>query len=372
MPIIHIRRMIRGGKMLRGLYTAVSAMQVTEKKIDVTANNIANVNTTSFKKDVVISETFPEVLLQKINGKLPSEAFSMAPIDVQKDGEAYQLSSDRGLFTVKSPLGLSYNREIGFALDESGYLKTYSRNGLGDIDTSQGNLVLDSNGKAILIEGNSFEVTTAGQVVSNGQVVANLINRGTINTIGTINGGLRISKVDTDFSQGSLEETGNDLDLAIQGKGFFKVLTPKGEMYTRNGNFTINTNGEIVTAEGYYLSGEYGSILAEGRDFTLSESGALILNDQVVDRIEIVDIANLSVLRKYGEGYFQVTEGGTLETQPFNGKVLQGFLESSNVNSIKEMVEMISNFRSYESNQKIVKAYDDILQRAVNDIGILK
>ena len=358
--------------MLRGLYTAVSAMQTTEKKIDVTANNIANVNTTSFKKDVVISETFPEVLLQKINGKIPSEAFSMTPIDIQKDGEAYQLSSDRGLFTVKSPLGISYNREIGFALDESGYLKTYSRNGMGAVDTSQGNLVLDSNGRAILIEGDSFEVTTAGQVVSNGQVVANLINRGTVNTIGTINGGLRISKIDTDFSQGTLEETGNDLDFALQGRGFFKVLTPKGEMYTRNGNFTINTNGELVTTEGYYLAGQYGSILAEGRDFSISEHGDIILNNEMIDKIEILDITNLSALRKYGEGYFQLAEGETLQTQAFSGKVLQGFLESSNVNPIKEMVDMINSFRTYESNQKVVKAYDDILQRAVNDIGVLK
>jgi len=358
--------------MLRGLYTAVSAMQTTEKKIDVTANNIANVNTTSFKKDVVISETFPEVLLQKINGKISSEAFSMAPINIQKDGEAYQLSSDRGLFTVKSPLGISYNREIGFALDESGYLKTYSRNGIGAVDTSQGNLVLDSNGRGIIIEGDTFEVTPAGQVVSNGQVVANLINRGTINTIGTINGGLRISKIDTDFTQGTLEETGNDLDFALQGRGFFKVLTPKGEMYTRNGNFTINTNGELVTTEGYYIAGQYGSILAEGRDFSISEHGDIILNNEIIDKIEILDITNLSALRKYGEGYFQLAEGETLQAQAFGGKMLQGFLESSNVNPIKEMVDMINSFRTYESNQKVVKAYDDILQRAVNDIGVLK
>ncbi len=358
--------------MLRGLYTAVSAMQTTEKKIDVTANNIANANTTSYKRDVVISETFPEVLLQKINGRLPSEAFSMAPITIEQDGEAYQLSSDRGLFTVSSPLGTSYNRDIGFALDESGYLKTYSRNGTGAVDTSQGNYVLDSNGRAIHIEGDSFEVNAAGQIVSNGQVIADLINRGTINTIGTINGGLRISKIDTDFSQGTPEETGNSLDIALQGNGFFKVLTPRGEMYTRNGNFTVNSNGEIITAEGYFLSGQFGSILAEGRDFTINEAGELILDNEVIDAIEIVDITNLSVLRKYGEGYFEMAEGTELETQAFNGKVLQGFLESSNVNTIKEMVEMINSYRNYESNQKIVKAYDDILQRAVNDIGVLK
>lgn len=358
--------------MLRGLYTAASAMQTIEKKIDVTANNIANVNTTSFKKDVVISETFPEVLLQKINGKLPAEAFGRTPIDVQRDGEAYQLASDRGLFSVKSPLGVSFSREIGFALDESGYLKTYSRNGLGDVDTSQGNLVLDSNGRAISIEGDSFEVTAEGEILSNGQVVASLINRGTINTIGTINGGLRISKIDTNFSQGALEETGNNMDLALEGKGFFKVLTPKGEMYTRNGNFTLNNNGEIVTSEGYYLVGQYGSILTEGNDFSISEHGDIIINNEIVDRIEIVDITNLSVMKKYGESLFQITEGATIETSSFEGKVLQGFVESSNVNPIKEMVEMINGFRSYESNQKIVKAYDDILQRAVNDIGTLR
>lgn len=358
--------------MLRGLYTAASAMQTIEKKIDVTANNIANVNTTSFKKDVVISETFPEVLLQKINGRLPAEVFSRTPIDVQRDGEAYQLSSDRGFFSVQSPLGVSFNRELGFALDESGYLKTYSRNGLGAVDTSQGNLVLDSNGRPVRIDGDSFEVTAEGEVLSNGQTVASLINRGTINTIGTINGGLRISKIDTNFSQGALEETGNNMDLALEGRGFFKVLTPKGEMYTRNGDFTLNNNGEIVTAEGYFLAGQYGSILTEGNDFSLNEHGEIIINNEIADRIQIVDITNLSALKKYGESLFQATEGAEIQTGPFEGKVLQGFLESSNVNTIKEMVEMINSFRSYESNQKIVKAYDDILQRAVNDIGALR
>ncbi len=361
--------------MLRGLYTAVSAMQTSEKKIDVISNNMANVNTTGFKKDVVVSETFPEVLLYKMNGQLPTEAHSsVSTVEVNSQNGEYHLKTNGGFFLANTPNGISYNRETTFAVDENGYLRTFTRDIEGKADASQGNYILDANKRPINVENQPFEIDPLGKVIVNGQVKANLITKGGLNVIGTTNGGIRISNIETNFSQGALEETGNSLDLALKGNGFFKVSNEAGEtFFTRNGNFTLNNNGEIITSEGYFLLNDQGgSILVDGMDFQVTQQGGILINNQVVDKVEIVDITNVRMLQKHGEGYYRVGTGATLETKPFTGEVLQGYLEGSNVNTIREMVEMITAFRVYESNQKVVKAYDELLQRAVNDIGTLK
>ncbi|KAB3526664.1 flagellar hook-basal body protein [Alkaliphilus serpentinus] len=359
--------------MLRGLYTAVSAMQTTEKRLDVTANNMANVNTTSFKKDVVITESFPEVLLQKINGSHLPEAFNNSTqTEVHRVEGGFQLKTEGGLFSTQNSIGVSYNREIQFAVDAEGYLRTFSRDADGQLDTSSGSLVLDTGGNSIFVGEEAFEINQQGQVIVNGQPLANLITRGHYNTIGTINGGLRLNSIATDFSQGSMEQTGNSLDLALKGDGFFKVLTPEGEeLYTRNGSFTLNANGEIITAEGLFLAGQWGSILAQDGSFQVTESGEILINGEVVDQIDILEIDNIKDLRKRGEGYFYPEEGVEIQATAFTGEVLQGFLEASNVNPIREMVDMISIYRTYESNQKVVRSYDELLQKAVNDIGRL-
>ncbi|KAB3539691.1 flagellar hook-basal body protein [Alkaliphilus pronyensis] len=355
--------------MLRGLYTAVSAMQTTEKKMDVTANNMANVNTTSYKKDVVITESFPDVLLQKINGKISPEHFTNKPMVIEQQGDGYQLKTESGYFTVKTELGNSYNSEIRLAVDKSGYLRTFSLDPNGNIDTSNGNLVLNSAGQQIFVGEDPFQITENGQVVVNGQSVGSIINRGYNNTIGTINGGLRLNHIEVNFSQGTLQETGNNLDIALKGTGFFKVFTPDGEMFTRSGSFTLNDNGEIITPEGYFLAGQWGSILADGQDFQLTEKGEIIVNNEVVDQIEIIDIENTKSLRKHGLGFYYPEEGTEIEEREFTGEVLQGFLEASNIDPIREMIEMINTYRAYESNQKVISSYDEILKKATNEIG---
>lgn len=358
--------------MLRGLYTAVSAMQTTEKKIDVISNNMANVNTTAFKKDVVVSETFPEVLLNKINGKLPVETFDYSTgVTVVREGEAYQLTAGNGFFAAQTPNGTSYNRETYFAVDPEGFLRTYTRDIDGNLDTTYGYLIVDNGGNPINVGDQPFEINGAGQVMVNGQEIANLLTRGGPTVIGTINGGIRINTVEANYTQGSLEETGNPLHMAIKGSGFFEVMNQQGEhFYTRDGAFTLNDNGEIINSEGYYLLNEQGvSILADGKDFTLSERGEILVNGEAVDQVSVIDITNVRDLRKHGEGHYYLVDNSQAETRPFQGEILQGYLESSNVNAIQEMVEMISAYRTYESSQKVVRAYDEILQRAVNDIG---
>lgn len=363
--------------MLRGLYTATSAMETSQKKIDVISNNMANVNTTGFKRDVVISQSFPETLISKINGQLPAEPYKKnLTVEVQKDGEAYLLSTEGGYFTAEGPLGVSYNSSTSFGIDDEGYLRTFSRDIDGKINTSQGNYILDANGERVQVEGRDIDINQLGQLEANGGTV-NLVYRVNTNPnsniIGTINSGLRLDKIQTYFTQGKLEETGTPLDIAIDGQGFFVVDTPQGEMYTRNGNFSLNDRGEIVTKEGYLLLGESGPIVLEGDfqidDFRVTEYGEIILNNEIVDEIEIVYIRNTNDLRKYGEGYYQIEEGREGDFDTFEGKVVQGYLEGSNINSIEEMVDMITTLRLYEANQKVVQAYDETLQRAVNDIG---
>ncbi|MCC5909639.1 MAG: flagellar hook-basal body protein [Clostridiaceae bacterium] len=361
--------------MLRGLYTAVSAMQTTEKKLDVTSNNMANINTTGFKKDTVVSQSFPEVLLHKINGQLPTEPFNRnLQVEVERDGEGFRLFTESGYFRAEGITGNSYSSSTTFAIDEEGYLKTYMRDHRGNLDTSEGNYILDNNGNRIQVEGNDIEINPQGQVISNGQTVANLVARPGFNTIGTINSGVMVNKVQTYFTEGGLEPTSNPLDLAIKGEGFFRISTPMGEMYTRNGNFTLNANGEMVTTEGHYLMGPNGSVWLGQQDFDLQEiaigeDGAIVVNGEVIDQIDIINITNMKDLRKYGEGYYQMAGNIEPQTEGFKGEVLQGYLETSNVNAIQEMVQMISSLRNYESNQKVVQAYDEMLQRAVNDIG---
>ncbi|QUH19080.1 flagellar hook-basal body protein [Alkaliphilus sp. B6464] len=358
--------------MFRGLYTAVSSMQTNQKMLDIASNNMANVNTTGFKKDVIISETFPETLIKKINGQLPTEAVKLdGKLEVSRDGEGFQLATERGFFTVNSPMGTSYSRELKFTVDENGYLRTYSRNIQGQIDTSEGNFVLDGQGRRIQVGNNDIDINETGQLMANGAVVADLIHRPATNTIGTINSGRRFERTHINFIQGTLDETGNNLNFAINGSGFFKVGTPNGEMYTRNGSFTLSQNGQIVTSEGYPLLGQNGPITLANTDFQLGTRGQVIANGQVVDQFDMINVSNVNNLDKHGQSYYVVREGLQIEETPFEGEILQGFLEGSNINPINEMINMINIMRSYESSNRVVKAYDDILQRAANDVGKL-
>ncbi len=361
--------------MFRGLYTAVSGMQTGQKRLDIASNNMANVNTTGFKKDIMVSEAFPEVLMKKINGHLPADPIKTnGNTEVSRDGNAFNLSTERGFFTVDSPMGKSYSRELSFALDDrTGYLRTSSRNIEGEIDASEGNFILDSLGRRIQIENNNdnIEVDPQGRLLVDGAIVANLIHKPAFDIIGTINSGRRLDRVYTNFTSGPLEETGNSLDFAIDGKGFFKINTPEGQMYTRNGNFHLNQNGEITTDEGYQLlDRDDNSINLAGNDFHLASNGQIVVNGEEYE-IDIINILNLNDLEKHGQSYYGLKENVEIEVAPFEGEVLQGFLERSNINPINEMVEMINTMRDYESNSRVVKAYDEILQRAVNEVGKL-
>lgn len=354
--------------MFRGLYTVTSAMQTNQKKLDVVTNNIANANTTGFKKDLVISEAFPEMLISKINGKLEASPNDNLPLKVERDGNGFYLNTSKGFFTVDNPMGKSYNRGVRFAVDQEGYLKTYTRDINKGIDTTTGFNVLDKSGNAIRVPNQNITINDNGQVVSNGQVVADLIYSPSKNVIGTINGGLRLDRIQTNFLEGQLIETSNKLDFALKGDGFFKIQTPEGVRYTRDGSFTTNNRGELVTSKGYRVLGENGTITLN-KEFKISKDGSIYVDDAYLNKLNVVNVLNVNALRKEGDNLYSVEEELNPQEQKFDGEILQGFIENSNVNTINEMVDMINILREYESNQKIVKSYDEMLGKAVNEVG---
>ncbi|MBM7557001.1 flagellar basal-body rod protein FlgF [Halanaerobacter jeridensis] len=244
--------------MIKGLYTAASGMQSSMRRQEIISNNLANTNTTGFKKETAINKAFPEEMMNKID---------------------------------------TQSKEIG-----------------------------------------------------------------------TLGNGTAVDEVDTDHSAGKFKQTGNSMDWAIKGEGFFVVQTPQGERYTRNGNFTVDNQNRVVTQQGYPVRGKNGFLeVQEGGNVAIDDN-TLLVNGQEVGGIRIRSFADKSGLAKEGENLFRRTpEAGN----QFNatGKVQKGFVEGSNVNPIEEMTKMIQNSRTYQMDQKVIQINDQTLDQAVNQVG---
>jgi len=196
--------------------------------------------------------------------------------------------------------------------------------------------------------------------------------------IGTSTPGVKIGENYTDYSQGSFQSTGNTYDMALSGDGFYTVdFTNKSgvtsEKYTRDGSFIVNDAGYLVTKDGDFVMGDDGSgnltkiKLDPTKEASIDQTGAISQNDAKVAQLKITDFEDYNYLEHYGENYYQTVDGATEKTA--NAKVFSGYLEASNVQVVSEMVDMISITRAYESNQKVLKAYDDTLSIAVNQLG---
>ncbi len=207
--------------------------------------------------------------------------------------------------------------------------------------------------------------------------------------VGKLGTGVEVNEVFTQFTQGSLQRTENHFDLALEGRGFFTVQTERGERYTRNGSFTINQEGILVNHLGYPVMGENGTIKVQKNNFMINDRGEIIVNAAlslepedvigltnnsweepvVIDRLRIVDFENIREIKKEGDSLFRETEFSGPPLPPENVQVLQGFLEKSNVNIVREMVDMIEVQRSYEANQKSILAHDQALGRLINEVA---
>ncbi len=191
--------------------------------------------------------------------------------------------------------------------------------------------------------------------------------------LGTMNMGVMIGENYTNYDEGSFKQTGNTYDLALSGSGFFTIgFTNKSgdtsTMYTRDGAFTVNKDGYLVTKDGDFVMGAKGKIkLSPNLTTSISEDGTVSQDGKTIDQLKITDFKDYNYLEHYGENYFQTVDGA--QTQNADATVQSGYLETSNVQVVSEMVEMISVSRAYESNQKIVQTYDKSLEIAVNQLG---
>ena len=180
------------------------------------------------------------------------------------------------------------------------------------------------------------------------------------------------------MSQGALKKTGNRLDLAIKGDGYFVVSTPGGIKYTRNGVFSLNRAGELVTQEGFpVLNTDKKPIFLNerGSDVTISNSGEISLTDPQTDnefysgRMLIANFKNPQYLSKYGDTMFSGTKSSGAPVRNQNPDVLQGYIEESNVNEIKGMVQMINVSETYNNMIQALKSYSTVNNTAINTVG---
>ncbi len=352
--------------MFRGLYIAGTGMIGNTTAIDVVSNNLSNTSTLSYKKDFTTQESFNDVLISKLNGQSVKNNNSVSPIKVTDENELYSVTTTRGYFRVKNDEGISNNSALKFRANEEGYLSTYYLNDNREPMKGEGNLVQGAKGK-VFVGQEKFTVDENGQVLVGGQVKDKLLFNPSVNVIGTMNSGIRVSRISTDFEQGDLQVTDNPLDLAIEGKGFFEVETPAGNRYTRNGAFKINADFEIVTSEGYKVIGSNGPIVLKSDDVVVNKFGEIAENGVVVDKFKMINPLNTENMVKIGQSMYKMTK--PIQDQPFSGEIVQGSLEGSNTSSITEMIELLRLYRSYETNQRIITSYDSTMEKLLTDLG---
>ena len=192
--------------------------------------------------------------------------------------------------------------------------------------------------------------------------------------IGNMNLGVKIGEIYTDYTQGSVRETGNTYDMAIDGSGFFTISYTDANgntstRYTRAGEFMITKEGYVVTSEGQHLMGEsdWLQVPVDAAEVVIDTDGTVYADGTAVDVVKLTDFEDYDYLKKFGETMYQPVQGAV--EKEATGSILQGYTEQSNVNVVSEMVNLINITRAYEANQKVIKAMDDLLQIDVSSVG---
>ena len=258
----------------RVIETLIDSMLQNQKKQDVISNNLANVNTSGFKKDVAVVRSFPEMLQKAQSG---------------------------------SSKTMNLHNEV------------YHTNPLYDQSTV-------------------------------------------------------MHEIKTHHGQGDLRVTGNDLDVALSGKGFFAIETPNGIRYTRKGSFLLNSNRELVTQHGYRVLGAGGEdgegvpIRINGTNVNFREDGTVQSDGITVGKLQIRDFADYDLLVKNGHSQYEY-QGNREDITPVDDVSLsQGTLESSNVNAISEMTAMLTNSRHYEVAGRSLKQVETSVKRMITEL----
>jgi flagellar basal-body rod protein FlgF len=176
-----------------------------------------------------------------------------------------------------------------------------------------------------------------------------------------------LSGNELDLSQGTLQKTGNELDLAIQGKGFFVVQTTAGRFFTRNGNFHLSPQGQLVTSEGDAVMGENGVIPIVGGPVSISTDGTISVNGAVAGKLKVVEFPAGTQLESVGNTYYSAPAGSDVASPA--SQVQQGTIETSNVNAIASAVELVTIQRNAELMQRALSMFhQDMNQIAAQDL----
>lgn len=202
--------------------------------------------------------------------------------------------------------------------------------------------------------------------------------------IGSLNTGVYVHETIPNFAQGDIKETGVSTDIALinrqlpdeAGGLFFSVQQDDGEVrYTRNGNFTVDGQGYLVANEGYYVLDTAGNpIQTNNLDFIINSDGILETDDGQAIPLGITYIENTNALVKEGNDLYRAEADANPAQPDLAGAtftVQQGFLERSNVDALQSMTKMMEAYRLFETNQRVLRAYDESMDKAVNDIGRL-
>ena len=210
--------------------------------------------------------------------------------------------------------------------------------------------------------------------------------------IGRLGTGVELSELFTSFEQGALKETQSDFDIALDGKGFMAVATPWGERYTRNGAFILGKEGYLETKEGYLVLGENGPLRIKANNFQINKDGTVWINAEyaddpdvmvskesnewgmvvLLDTLKVVDFDQDRYLQKQGSSLYRSTQtsgDAEIALDDKRPKVIQGFVEASNVEPVSEMVQMIEVNRAYELNQKVIQTTDAMVGALINQVA---
>lgn len=175
-----------------------------------------------------------------------------------------------------------------------------------------------------------------------------------------------------DFSPGPIVHTGNELDMALESEGFFKVQTANGIRYTRDGTFKLNRDRVLVTQSGDAVLGKNGPITLDSGDIAIGVDGQIHSQGQVIDQLSVVEFKDRQLLKKEGMSYYSYNgEENDAISSAYPG-VRQRYLEKSNVGATEEMIKMIEAYRTFESVQKAIQNIDEVTSKIVNDPGFIQ
>ena len=181
------------------------------------------------------------------------------------------------------------------------------------------------------------------------------------------------AKSSPNFSQGQLRETGVNTDVAIDGKGFFEVQMPNGaSAYTRDGEFHVNSSGQLVNKQGFPIIGESGPIQIDtksGGPISISATGEVSQGADVRGKLKVVDFSKPELLTQISGGHFVNNNPAVQPVEVPGMSLRQGFLESANTTAVNEMSNLICVMRSFEANQKIMQAHSDRMSKTISELG---